>query len=780
MNSVTLLAKSRGAKGSPTGSPPTVASHCKDVRNAGIAVWDAVENDLAASLGSDRGKLCRELRPIFLLAALVHDIGKANSAFQEMVQNPGAGGKRQPIRHEILSAIFLRREELLGQWLAEHLSDDDSWALIWAVAGHHLKIREQRDQERENPLFRTAGTPKSVTLHLGHDQVKDLLGSVHALIGGNGPKPKAPLKIGDMSLSAMEGDLDGLETWVSDLVRESRRAWKALKPDEDFRLRLALLKALVIAADVAGSALVGDAQRPETWIPEKLATRVTPEALEPVIRDNLKRKPPRRFQDRVAVSANDATVVMAGCGNGKTTAAYMWAQKWAKGRKLFFAYPTTGTASAGYEDYLLAQDQLVRDLIHGRAWVDLRAMRDCPDDDPTETANRLESLSAWGCQVIACTVDTILGLIQNQSRPLFSFPAIACGAFVFDEVHSYDRRLFAELLIFLRTFPGAPVLLMSASIPPGRLTAIREVLGDRMGDVIKGDKSQETIKRYRIEMRASAEDCWADVKKAIASESNNKVLWVCNTVGGAQEILNEARARGIEEKFLILYHSRFRYQDRVERQKQVLTAFDEDSPDPCLAITTQVCEMSLDISANLLVTALAPLPSLVQRLGRLNRRATRPDPWPCLVYPFAGKPYDGKESLRQLEASREMIGKMGGKPYSQARLARYLEAMGFDEPESPARKEEELYSAWLEGGWQSEPLPAREGDTSLTVILEEDIQKIRQATGMSDPTKWNARNLVPWTVPILARSFRGADRRAGPYPVAPKGSIDYDETEGVR
>src|SRR5208337_661518 len=113
-------------------------------------------------------------------------------------------------------------------------------------------------------------------------------------------------------------------------------------------------------------------------------------------------------------------------GNKKTTAAYMWAKTWAKGKKLFFCYPTTGTASAGFEDYLLAQDQLTRELIHGRAWVDLRAMRGSPDDELSETANRIESLSAWGCQVLACTVDTVLGLIQNQSRPLFSFPAVAC------------------------------------------------------------------------------------------------------------------------------------------------------------------------------------------------------------------------------------------------------------------------------------------------------------------------------------------------------------------
>lgn len=34
-----------------------------------------------------------------------------------------------------------------------------------------------------------------------------------------------------------------------------------------------------------------------------------------------------------------------------------------------------------------------------------------------------------------------------------------------------------------------------------------------------------------------------------------------------------------------------------------------------------MAEMSLDLSATLLVTDLAPVPALIQRLGRLNRRA---------------------------------------------------------------------------------------------------------------------------------------------------------------
>src|SRR5207245_498689 len=171
-----------------------------------------------------------------------------------------------------------------------------------------------------------------------------------------------------------------------------------------------------------------------------------------------------------------ATIVIAGCGNGKTTAAYLWAQQHAKGRKLWFTYPTTGTASAGYQGYLHDHPDLKADLIHMRAHVDLQAIRGNDKGDEDDEWLRLESLRAWGCQAVACTVDTVLGLLQNQRRPLFSFPGIAAGAFVFDEIHSYDRRLFGALLQFLQAFPGVPVRLMSTSIQPIRMAAPPEII----------------------------------------------------------------------------------------------------------------------------------------------------------------------------------------------------------------------------------------------------------------------------------------------------------------
>jgi CRISPR-associated endonuclease/helicase Cas3 len=762
-----LRAKSRAENS--TVDPPTVAEHCREVHSAAIHIWASIEADLAGMLGVEVDALRGALRPLYLIAALLHDVGKANSAFQALVQPQPGDPKRQPVRHEVLSAMFIADQTLMGKWLTEALGRDEAWALAWIVGGHHLQLRERNDQDKEDPIYRTGNTASEITLHFHDDQIMELMQGVKGYLTASGAPLADPTRPRREKLSTLEDDPDGLEPRIRSLIRESRRAWPRIGRDKEMKEKIALLKALLIAADVAGSALAADGQSVERWIPKSLGDRLTPADLEPVVQEGLAGKRVRPFQTRVAQSDRPATVVMAGCGNGKTTAAYMWAQRWARGKKLFFTYPTTGTASAGFEDYLLAQTHLARTLIHGRAWVDLRAMRTSPEDDLLDGPLRLESLTAWSKQVVACTVDTVLGLIQNQRRPLFSFPAIACGAFVFDEIHNYDRRLFGELLTFLRTFPGVPALLMSASIPPNRLRALREVLGERMGGVIKGDPEQEGIERYRIEMRDSSELCWPDVERYL--KDGKKVLWVCNTVRDAFAILDAARARGISEDILKVYHSRFRYRERVERQEEVIARF-KSGAGACLAITTQVCEMSLDISADLLVTALPPLPALVQRLGRLNRFAEEDDPWLCLVYPFKGKPYDKQEHPQQIEDARNMIAALKGQPTSQATLAKYIDGM----------KTQETWvecSTWLEGGWQSESAPAREGDTSLTIIREEDIAAITRECGPQDPKTWTAQRLVPWTLPILADGFQW-ERRVGPYPLAPRGTVPYDPVEGAR
>ncbi len=70
---------------------------------------------------------------------------------------------------------------------------------------------------------------------------------------------------------------------------------------------------------------------------------------------------------------------------------------------------------------------------------------------------------------------------------------------------------------------------------------------------------------------------------------------------------------------IALLHSRFRPVDR-ERHTKLLFG-DKDGKGDRIVIATQAVEAGVDVSARLLITELAPWSSLVQRMGRCNRRA---------------------------------------------------------------------------------------------------------------------------------------------------------------
>ena len=75
---------------------------------------------------------------------------------------------------------------------------------------------------------------------------------------------------------------------------------------------------------------------------------------------------------------------------------------------------------------------------------------------------KADALESWSTPVVACTVDTVLGLVQNNRRGLFAWPALAQSAFVFDEIHAYVNLIDSS---------RAPTYSICAS---GKSTARRE------------------------------------------------------------------------------------------------------------------------------------------------------------------------------------------------------------------------------------------------------------------------------------------------------------------
>lgn len=98
-----------------------------------------------------------------------------------------------------------------------------------------------------------------------------------------------------------------------------------------------------------------------------------------------------------------------------------------------------------------------------------------------------------------------------------------------------------------------------------------------------------------------------------------RTLIICNTVDRAVRVhaaINKRKPDGCD---VLLLHSRFRPPERKAQMERLIPGTARNFRKGQIVVATQVIEAGVDLSSGILWTEVAPLASLVQRLGRLNR-----------------------------------------------------------------------------------------------------------------------------------------------------------------
>lgn len=148
-------------------------------------------------------------------------------------------------------------------------------------------------------------------------------------------------------------------------------------------------------------------------------------------------------------------------------------------------------------------------------------------------------------------------------------------------------------------------------------------------------------------------------------------LAVANTVKAARDLYRGLTATVPAKKkkasrepaalpAIFLIHSRFRPLDRRTKMDRLINADEalrpsaqtnQTYPHGVIVVATQVIEAGIDVSAQTMITELAPWPSMVQRFGRLNRTGDEVDAHAIWVDVKESAPYRPED----LKASRERI-----------------------------------------------------------------------------------------------------------------------------
>lgn len=387
-------------------------------------------------------------------------------------------------------------------------------------------------------------------------------------------------------------------------------------------------------------------------------------------------KKPRDAQKKISVEISKINepgiiIIEAPMGMGKTETALVAVEELAQKTNrtgMFFALPTQASSNGIFlrvKDWLnhIEGEKSLR-LIHGKAELNdefskLPKSRNIHGEDGV-------SVNEWfsGRKVSILddftvgTVDQILLAALKQKHLMLRHLGLANKVVVIDEAHAYDSYMNVYLSQAIRWLGAykVPVVILSATLPISKRNALLEAymigadLGYRRLVKPEGFETNEsyplltyndgkTIKQFadfkkeegtNYQIIKKTKDQSQDIVGLIKELAPNGgiVGVIVNTVRKAQDFakkcIEEFKAENVE-----ILHSSFIATDRYQKEKDLINSIGKDGKRPSfkIVIGTQVIEQSLDIDFDILITDLAPMDLILQRMGRLHRheKAKRPE-----------------------------------------------------------------------------------------------------------------------------------------------------------
>lgn len=360
-------------------------------------------------------------------------------------------------------------------------------------------------------------------------------------------------------------------------------------------------------------------------------------------------------------------------GAGKTEAAILIAHRLmssGQAEGVYFALPTMATANAMYSRMAKAYQHFFAPgstpslvLAHGAREMSEQftesvfprsfSQEKHYGDGTTPAAahcnqwladNRKKALLA---EIGVGTIDqALLGVLPSRHQSL-RLLGMLNKVLVVDEVHACDAYMRSLLCALLKAHAavGGSAILLTATLPKNQrqelLDAyakgkqwdlpILEKTGEKdyplltaLSDQGLTEKVVETRKSVQRTVNVRLINQQSEIETLLEQVIKNGqcVCWIRNTVIDAREAFKNLKDAHPEWQ-IDLFHARFALGDRLDIEGRVLKRFGKNSTSGQrtgqILIATQVVEQSLDADWDELITDLAPIDSIIQRAGRLQR-----------------------------------------------------------------------------------------------------------------------------------------------------------------
>lgn len=355
-------------------------------------------------------------------------------------------------------------------------------------------------------------------------------------------------------------------------------------------------------------------------------------------------------------------LLFAPCGRGKTEAALIWALKAMRKyqrNKIVFALPTQITSNAMWERFceLFGKGETKEEkietgkkyigLFHGKSFIKLKEEKAGEKEEEEDlTVEDLEEVRGENFKgnvifkpITVTTIDHLIySFVHGFSQADFALGNLQNAVIVFDEVHYYEKDTknhnkstldhLATLLQILKEMK-IPNLLMSGTLPDFFVKEVKQINSEYEGpytdnEGLNFEPFKLNISKEKIVTKEAINN--EIIEEIVENYHNDKGLVqfiILNTVERSKSVYDALIAKlsqSEENPRIILHHSQFTHQDRADKERDILQKLNKEKLRPFILVATQVIEISLDISCDIMYTELAPGDALGQRGGRLNRK----------------------------------------------------------------------------------------------------------------------------------------------------------------
>ncbi|MGR3981429.1 CRISPR-associated helicase/endonuclease Cas3 [Pseudoalteromonas sp. 1181_04] len=570
--------------------------HCLDV--AAVAdIWLTESRTLLKQIAIQINCLESDAKAIILFYVLLHDLGKFDARFQNYVEE---------IRVQLQGEEFEVEPEKYAHGSHGYLHFMKSYGhneAMKAVAGHHGYCDTSIDRNLAEP------DADEELVELDKVARKEWIEFCLAWTG----LTEIP-DIGDIPMLA---GLCSVADWIGSSITSFKTKVEDL--NEYYQCTLPRAKQALIEAGVLNK-LNGAGF-------EYLFSSYQPRGIQTLLND-------MPLETGLTIAESDT-------GSGKTEFALAYAsmlieKNLADG--IVFGLPTQATANGLFERIGEAASKLFPDstltLAHSKSKYLI------PDENGFLHQS---SKRAFLGSLSVATVDQILmGVLGIKHQFIRSF-GTRKSVLILDEIHSFDAYMYALIERVLQGQHQAysSVILLSATLPlslktklvkpySGKVSSIEYPLVTHVG---MDGKTQEIDLKQPIARKKVYLENWlsndllptAEQQQSLIEHAKNGAVIgvICNTVHDAQNLYQQLKSQiNTEDEPLEidLLHARYTFSDRARIEKQILDIYGKHAGrQGRILVATQVVEQSLDLDFDLLVSQIAPIEFLMQRMGRLWR-----------------------------------------------------------------------------------------------------------------------------------------------------------------